>query len=86
MPLISQFFGIKIFMYWDEHSPPHFHAEYANMKALISIKEAVVIKGQLPARQLKLALAWCEIHEDELMENWKIAQKHGEIHRIEPLR
>jgi hypothetical protein len=85
MPLISEFFGIKIYMYWNEHFPPHFHAEYADFKALISIQDAVVIKGQLPSRQLKLALAWCELHETELLENWESAQKHNELTRINPL-
>ena len=47
MPFISEFFGIKIYMYWDEHAPPHFHAEYANMKALISIRDAVVMIKRL---------------------------------------
>ena len=28
MPEISRFFGIVIFMYFDEHNPPHFHARY----------------------------------------------------------
>lgn len=86
MPLICEFFGIKIYMYWNEHVPPHFHAEYNGLKALISIKEAVVIKGSLPSKQLKLVLAWCELHYDELMDNWKSAMEHGEIHRIEPLK
>jgi hypothetical protein len=36
MPLISEFFGIKIYMYWDEHVPPHFHAQYANEDVLVS--------------------------------------------------
>ncbi len=85
MPLICEFFGIKIYMYWDEHMPPHFHAEYDGLKALISIKEAVVLKGSLPSRQLKFVLAWCELHYDELMENWVSAMEHGEIHRIKPL-
>jgi hypothetical protein len=57
MPVISEFFGIKIYMYWNDHLPEHFHAEYGNAKALISITEAVVIKGALPAKQLKLVLA-----------------------------
>lgn len=86
MPYISEFFGIKIFMYWNEHAPPHFHAEYTNMKALISITDAVVIKGMLPSRQLKFVLAWCELHEHELMKNWETAQEHGELQRIDPLR
>ena len=29
MPIVSEFFGIKIYIYWDEHNPPHFHAESA---------------------------------------------------------
>ena len=63
MPFISEFFGIKIYMYWDDHAPPHFHVEYASLKALISIRDAVVINGMLPSRQLKLVLAWCELRK-----------------------
>ncbi len=86
MPFISEFFGIKIYMYWDEHAPPHFYAEYANMKALISIRDAVVMKGMMPSRQLKLVLAWCELHEQELLENWDVAQAHGELFKIDPIK
>lgn len=85
MPLICEFFGIKIYMYCDEHVPPHFHSEYGNLKALISINDAVVIKGALPSRQLKLVLAWCELHHDELISNWNSAKEHGKIQKINPL-
>lgn len=86
MPLISEFFGIKIYMYWAEHNPPHFHAEYGGNTAIISITDAVVIKGLLPVKQLKLVLAWCEIHRDELMQNWDSAAEHLELHQIDPLK
>ncbi|MBC7419269.1 MAG: DUF4160 domain-containing protein [Bdellovibrio sp.] len=86
MPLVSEFFGIKIYMYWADHFPKHFHAEYGSSKALISIQESVVIKGVLPAKQLKLVLAWCEIHKEELIQNWNSAQQHGEIAKIGPLK
>ena len=86
MPVISEFFGIKIYMYWDEHNPPHFHAEYAEFKAVVLINESVVQKGALPIKHLKLVLAWGEIHKDELLKNWESAQKHGEISKIEPLK
>lgn len=52
MPLVSEFYGIKVYMYWDEHYPRHFHAEYGDYKALVSIDESTVIKGVLPAKQL----------------------------------
>ena len=37
MPEISLFGGIRITMYYDDHNPPHFHAEYAGHKALVDI-------------------------------------------------
>ena len=86
MPIVSEFFGIKIYMYWDEHNPPHFHAEYGEFKAIVSIKESVVLKGALPLKPLKLVLAWCEIHKEELFKNWDLAQNNSEISRIDPLR
>ncbi len=86
MPFISEFFGIKIYMYWDEHAPPHFHVEYADFRALISIRDIVVIKGMIPSRQLKLVLAWCELHVDELLRNWELAETHGELRKIDPLK
>ena len=37
MPEISRFFGIVIKMFFDDHNPPHFHAEYGGDLALIDI-------------------------------------------------
>ncbi|MCR4948779.1 MAG: DUF4160 domain-containing protein [Treponema sp.] len=31
MPTISMFRGIKIYINWNDHMPPHFHATYAAM-------------------------------------------------------
>ena len=85
MPEISLFYGIRITMYYDDHNPPHFHVEYNGKKALIDIVEACVIKGSLPSRQLKLVLAWCVIHQDELMQNWELAKDGKPLNRINPL-
>ncbi len=72
-------------MFWDEHSPPHFHAEYGDKKVLIDIHHGTVLKGVFPFKQLKLVLAWCEIHRDELLTGWDNAKNHREIARIDPL-
>ena len=69
MPEISLFCGIRITMFYSDHNPPHFHAEYGGCKALVDIQHSCVIRGALPSRQLKLILAWCELHKDELMQN-----------------
>lgn len=85
MPEISLFYGIRITMYYSDHNPPHFHAEYAGQGALIDIQEGTVIKGKLPNRQLKFVLAWCEIHKDELMQNWELSKDNKPLNRINPL-
>lgn len=85
MPEISLFFGIKVTMYYDDHNPPHFHVDYNGEKALIEIKEARVISGALPSKQLKLVLAWCVIHQDELLQNWELAMNGEQPNKIAPL-
>ena len=60
-------------------------AEYNGNKAIIDINEARVIKGALPSRQLKLILAWCVIHQDELMQNWELSKDGLPLNRINPL-
>jgi len=32
MPEISRFYGIVIKIFYDDHNPPHFHAEYGSMR------------------------------------------------------
>ena len=72
-------------MYYDDHNPPHFHAEYNGSKALVEINEARVIKGALTSRQLNLILAWCVLHQDELMQNWELAKDGKVLNKIAPL-
>jgi len=85
MPEISLFYGIKITMNWDEHNPPHFHVNYADNNAAIDIQKIKAYKGHLPNKQLKLVLAWCEIHKDELMQNWVLARENKPLNHIKPL-
>jgi hypothetical protein len=85
MPEISRFFGIVIFMYFDEHNPPHFHARYNEARAVISINELKVLEGRLPKRALSLVLEWANEHRNELMENWDSLRTTGEFSKIPPL-
>ena len=85
MPEISLFRGIRITMYYSDHNPPHFHAEYAGYKCLVDVLSGCVLQGALPSRQLKLVLAWNELHRDELMQNWALAQDARPLNRIDPL-
>lgn len=55
MPVISSFYGILIKMYFGDHMPPHFHAEYAEFFAQISIKDLGILEGYLPPKALALS-------------------------------
>jgi len=84
MPEISRFYGIVIKMFFNEHSPPHFHAEYQDFKASISIEKGIV-DGKMPKRALKLIFEWLEIHQEELSKNWNTIEETGNFNKIEPL-
>jgi len=86
MPQVSEFYGISIYMYYEDHNPAHFHAIYGEYKALIDIENGTIMKGYLPTRQYRLVLAWCEIHREELLDNWFLSKSSGGILSIEPLR
>lgn len=89
MPRISQFFGILIYMYYNDHMPPHFHAKWAEHEALIlictSTAPSSIYAGDLPKSHLDLVLRWAAFHCEELMDNWELARKGRPIKQIAPL-
>ena len=50
------------------------------------IDEVEVIDSNLARRQLRLNLAWAELHQDELLENWRRVRAGETLREIEPLR
>lgn len=82
------FYGIIIRMYCapEEHNPPHFHAYFAEYKAIININTCEMVEGTLPKKQLKLVLAWAELKQDELTANWELVMNCELPFRIEPLK
>ncbi len=73
-------------MYFDDHGPPHFHARHADGAAKIRIDTLETIDSTLGQRQLRFVLAWAELHQDELLENWRLARAGETLNEIEPLR
>ena len=85
MPEISRFFGIVIKMFYSDHAPPHFHAEYAGHEALVTIETLEVLRGALPRRALALVLEWAAIHRGELRSDWESARSGQALTPIPPL-
>lgn len=72
-------------MFYADHPPPHFHAEYGGHEALITIADAEVFAGSLPARALGLVKEWVELHREELKQDWESARQAIPLNRIDPL-
>ncbi len=85
MPCISQFFGIAIYMYFNDHPPPHFHAEYGGSEALYEIETLRLHKGKLPRRAHNMVIEWADLHRAELMENWNRIRRGEGLIDIESL-
>ncbi len=72
VPQISYFYGIEIWMHWNEghHSRPHFHARYGEHTASLDFAGQIIV-GSLPKRALRLVRAWTKLHADELEADWQ---------------
>jgi hypothetical protein len=84
MPTISVFYGIKITMNYNDHDPPHFHAEYQEWEVIIDIRTGSV-EGKMPRRALNLLWMWLDDHRDELLANWERARNRVPLLPIAPL-
>jgi hypothetical protein len=85
VPEISRFLGIRIYMYFEEHSPPHFHARYAGKEILVEIASFAIMRGDFPGRALGLVVEWARLHRGELEANWIRARSTEPLVPIEPL-
>jgi hypothetical protein len=87
MPSISRFYGITIWMYWNEghHGRPHFHARYGEYLASLDFAGEIIV-GSLPPRALRLVRDWAKLHTDELLADWERVVNGEPLEPIDPLR
>ena len=89
MPELSRFYGIIIRMFSEpsaRHHSPHFHAYYQEHIAVFSILPVTVLAGSLPQRQQRLVEAWAELHQDELLADWRLLEQGRKPSPINPLQ
>jgi hypothetical protein len=86
VPTICQFRGIRIFINYSEHLPPHFHAQFGEHECAVTIQEIELLAGSMPNKQLKMIYGWAALHQEELREEWYLAQQKQELFPIEPLK
>ncbi|MFZ5480522.1 MAG: DUF4160 domain-containing protein [Myxococcota bacterium] len=84
MPEISRFLDIIVRMYYRDHDPPHFHAEYGDYEIKVFI-ESGVIEGRFPSRALRLVLEWRDMHRAALLADWELARQRRPLEPVPPL-
>jgi len=84
MPTVSRFYGIVVYLNYNDHAPPHFHARYQEQEITMEM-ETGVVTGKMSRRALRLVIEWAESHHDELMENWDRARQRLPLLSIPPL-
>jgi hypothetical protein len=85
MPEVSRFYGIVIKLYYDDHEPPHFHAEYGGDEIVVGITTLGILRGKLPPRAMGLVLEWASQHQAELLAVWQLARARAPLMKIDPL-
>ena len=85
MPELSRFYGIRITIYFDDHPPSHFHAEYGEYEAVFSIKDGEMIQGKLPKIAKKLVKKWYKLQQDKILETWEHIQNDELFDKVPPL-
>lgn len=85
MPCVCEFYGVAIYFYYNDHAPPHFHAEYAEFEAKFLIDTLELFEGSLPRRARTLTIEWASEHRLELQENWDRARNGEPLLQIESL-
>ncbi len=86
MPVVATFFGILIKLFHEDHNPPHFHAEYAEHRAIYEIETGKVLRGRLPKRVASLVEEWRTANVEGLRRAWSDAQSGRQPRRIRPLK
>ncbi len=80
MPRISEFYGLQVYLYYNDHEPAHFHVRYGEYHARISIDPVRLIDGQMPRRALNMVMEWADMERGALKQRWDSARA-----RIDPL-
>jgi hypothetical protein len=83
MPVVAIVDGVLIMFFYNDHDPPHFHVEYGEFRAKVSIATLKIIEGDLPANKRRRVLEWASEHQDALSVAWSDARNSRKPRRIE---
>jgi Domain of unknown function (DUF4160) len=83
MSVIAIVDGARLYMYPNDHRPPHFHVLFAEYRAVVDIDTLKLSRGELPKAKLRAILKWAKPRRDKLLEAWNITQAQLVPERIQ---
>jgi hypothetical protein len=84
MPEVCHFYGIKVYVYFRDHAPPHIHVEYVGNWAILIIENGRIYAGKLPRHTLTIVRHWMRKHRADLMTAWDLAERGEDPGEIDP--
>lgn len=85
MPVLSNFYGIVIRIFFTRSFVAHFHAIYRDYELVVGIEDIAVIQGEAPPRVHEMVLEWASAHQRELQEAWRRCEHAIPPRPIQPL-
>jgi hypothetical protein len=83
MPTVAIVAGVRIIFYWNDHSPPHFHVEFAEHRGQVTIESLELMEGSLPAAKLAAVRLWASSRQEDLLECWNKARNNEHPGKVE---
>lgn len=84
MPEIFRFHGIKIYVYYKDHAPPHLHANYGDEWGVFKIADGTLMPGRSTLNKLAVSVVrkWIRAHREAIMRAWDRALRGEDPGRI----
>ena len=76
MSIIGIVDAAKLYMYPNDHPPPHFHVLFAEHRAVFDIRTMKLTRGDLPRAKLRVIMKWAKPRRTKLLEAWNIKQQN----------
>lgn len=72
--LVARVRGLQIYVFANEHAPPHFHVKSPDIDAVFAIKDCAFLKGNIDDREQRLVLWWYERARPQLIAAWNASR------------
>jgi hypothetical protein len=71
VPRIHRLGNVRLYVYADDHAPPHFHVVGPNSNAQVRIDDLRVMNGEIARADYAEVVAWAAERREFLLRRWR---------------